>query len=305
MRIILNPLIVAELEARLAGLTPPSSEGSGSRFTNPSPVEPAALAPELDWDFSDFLLVPSNWPRNLPAPYLLDHLIDTFFNAVPQLPRILNRAKLMASIRLPPNHPSFPHPSLLHAICAAAAQYTAWVTSLPLHTLNAAVQSRHARGETLENFEDFPLAQAESAHRSIQQTHEVCTVGSPTSLLEIMQAEVLISDVWICRGLYLKGWSNGGQVARYARGLELTNRNHPRRYKSSILQAPENAVDREERASLVWHAFQSEAFSGVGRYWPISLDDRDMFCKLPAASVGKGDIMENPQDAKDQRLYSE
>jgi hypothetical protein len=78
------------------------------------------------------------------------------------------------------------------------------VTSLPVEAIEAAVKDRHAKGETLESFEDFALAQAESAHRAIHETHQVCKVGSPDSLFEILQAEILVSDVWICRGMYLK-----------------------------------------------------------------------------------------------------
>lgn len=162
-------------------------------------------------------------------------------------------------------------------------------------------------GGDFEQFEDFALAQAECTRRAIHQTHQICQVGSPDSIFEILQAEVLISDVWFCRGMYLKGWSEGGQAVRFVKGLELTNRNFPKRYKSGILPAPANAVVREERLATVWKVFFTEAVSGVSRYWPISLDDREMFCKLPVSAGDfkrkEGDIPENPQDARDPRLY--
>lgn len=36
---------------------------------------------------------------------------------------MLNKARLLSSLRLDPTHPSFPHTSLLHAICAFAAVF--------------------------------------------------------------------------------------------------------------------------------------------------------------------------------------
>lgn len=47
--------------------------------------------------------------------------IESFFDQVPNLPRILHRPRFLARIALPPTHSNFPHPSLIHAICAAAA----------------------------------------------------------------------------------------------------------------------------------------------------------------------------------------
>jgi hypothetical protein len=38
----------------------------------------------------------------------------------------------MASLLLPPTHPKFPIPPVLHAICAASTLYTAAVSSPPL-----------------------------------------------------------------------------------------------------------------------------------------------------------------------------
>jgi hypothetical protein len=297
---------VAELEGRLAGLTPPSSESSGSGST-PS-VNDLLPVPELDWEFSSFLLIPSNWPRNLPAPYLLEHLLQVFFTSVPQIPRIFNRPKLMARTKLPPNHPDFPHSSLLHAICATAAQYTAMVNNLPAHAITEAVQEKHNRGESLESIQDFSISQAESAHRTIHQTHQLCTFGSPAHIFEIFQAEVLISNVWSSRGMFLRGWSEGGQIARIGRALELANRNHPTRYKARILPAPADDIEREERLASIWYAFMSEAFTAVSRYWPISIDDREFFCALPTSSVDiarGGRIVENPQTARSPDLYFE
>lgn len=47
--------------------------------------------------------------------------IESFFDQIPNLPRILYRPRFLARMALPPTHSNFPHPALIHAICAAAA----------------------------------------------------------------------------------------------------------------------------------------------------------------------------------------
>jgi hypothetical protein len=46
---------------------------------------------------------------------------------VPSVHRLLHRQSLLARLALPPTHSDFPHASLLHAICAVAARYSAAV----------------------------------------------------------------------------------------------------------------------------------------------------------------------------------
>jgi hypothetical protein len=64
------------------------------------------------------------WPPQVPQPHILHELANAFFDLVPNIPRMLNRARFLARLALPPTHSNFPHPSLLHAVCASAA---AWV----------------------------------------------------------------------------------------------------------------------------------------------------------------------------------
>ena len=103
---------------------------------------------------------------------------------------MLHRGNLMSRIRLPPTSPNFPHPSLLHAICATASQHTAWVNSLPPEALEAAVVRNHLLGIDFENLEDFGLAQAESSGRSMRHALMTCSMGPGSMLFEMIQAEV-------------------------------------------------------------------------------------------------------------------
>lgn len=116
------------------------------------------------------------------------------------MPRMIHRATLMTRLRLPPTHPDFPHPSLLHAICAAAATYTACVNSLPPEALDESVDRHKAMYGTIEGVEDFGLAQAEAGQKSIRMSTQTCMMGPGNMVVEITQASVGFlhpMDKWI------------------------------------------------------------------------------------------------------------
>jgi hypothetical protein len=57
--------------------------------------------------------------------HLTAHSVEAFFELVPNLPRLLHRARFLSRLALPPTHSNFPHPSLIHAICAIATSWCA------------------------------------------------------------------------------------------------------------------------------------------------------------------------------------
>ena len=56
--------------------------------------------------------------------------VQVFFNMVPSISRLIHRSTFEERLRLPPTHPNFPHTSLLHAICAVSARYSAAVNTI-------------------------------------------------------------------------------------------------------------------------------------------------------------------------------
>jgi hypothetical protein len=60
---------------------------------------------------------------------LILHRIDVYFDSVAGMGRIIHRERFMSRMLLPPSHSGFPHVSLLHAICAVSAHFTAWVST--------------------------------------------------------------------------------------------------------------------------------------------------------------------------------
>lgn len=202
---------IAELEDRLARLdpgfqkvpSPPSGVSSIEQLQSSSSILEPAVGVGVNNSFASLFVVPANWPKNLPAPcrlnvtqrrklisVLLEHLVETFFNCCSQISRMIHRGHFMPLLKLPPTHIDFPHPALLHAICALASMHTAWVYSLPPEALEDSMQRALILGDNLEAFDDFGLAQAESATRAIRRSIMICNMGPGRMIYEVLQAEV-------------------------------------------------------------------------------------------------------------------
>lgn len=116
--------------------------------------------------------------------------IHTWFSYSPQFPRMLNEHALIARIRLPPDHPGFPQPALLHAICASASAYTGWANSLPPMSLFKALHQQSQQGLEGENVSDFGLAQAEASSRVVRTADQTCLFAPSEATFEVLQASV-------------------------------------------------------------------------------------------------------------------
>ncbi|WVF70289.1 hypothetical protein IAT40_005078 [Kwoniella sp. CBS 6097] len=247
----------------------------------------APLPEGLGGDFTgldDLFMVPLGWPKHLPLPFMLEHLIETFFNYVPQTPRMLHRATLLSRIKLPPTSPDFPFPGLLHAICASAANYTAWVNNLAPHLLEEAVQRHLNMGIDLVHIEDFGLAQAEAAHQAVDVFTSICIMGGGHQMMQLAQACILIGDVYFAKGFPMKGWMMAAQPARILSVLELGNRNSRRSFKEPLLTQPKTDQDREQRLITLWMAFVIDSGFAVNSGWAPSIQLKDARCNLPTSA---------------------
>ncbi|GMK56536.1 hypothetical protein CspeluHIS016_0303760 [Cutaneotrichosporon spelunceum] len=258
------------------------------------------------FDFSNLLLLPNNWPKSMPSPAILEHLIETFFQCEPQLPRMLHRATLLARIRLSPNHPDFPAPELLHAICAAAAPHTACVNSLSPLDVDDSRRAHIASGFDLETASDFATAQCEAAERCIR--HKTLTTvmlhGQP--LFDAVRAHIILSQNYLNNGLALRGWMTGGLPGRLIKALEIATRNTRKSDKPPLLDAAEDDREREERIATVWIAYLAEAGVACNTCWASSFNLDEIFIPLPTSSDEwnqrfdrTGYMKANPQTAHD------
>lgn len=65
----------------------------------------------------------------------------------------------MALLNLPPNHPEFPSPAILHAICALGSLYTKAVpqTPLPDKNMGACMSKDNQLNSRLPNHDPFQM----------------------------------------------------------------------------------------------------------------------------------------------------
>ncbi|KAL1406004.1 hypothetical protein Q8F55_007687 [Vanrija albida] len=258
------------------------------------------------FDFSNLLLLPSNWPKNLPSPAILEHLIDTFFQCEPQMPRIIHRASLMARLKLPPTSDDFPFPGLLHAICAAAAPHTPWTTTLQPEELEATRMRHIALGLDLESCEDFAMAQAEAAERCIRHSTVMCVMGPGAFIFDVLRAHLVLSNVYFTKNMPLRSWITAGTPGRLIKALELINRNPRKSDKGTLMPDCTSDRDREERYATVWMAYLTESTLSVNSAWSQSLEVDEIGIPLPTSNDEfnmKNDFFglmkANPQNAHD------
>ncbi|WVQ82738.1 hypothetical protein IAT38_004870 [Cryptococcus sp. DSM 104549] len=209
----------------------------------------------------------------------------------------------------PPTSSNFPFPGLLHAVCAAAAPYTAWVHNIPPGSVEDAVQRHLAEGNDPTTIEDFGLAQAEAGMRAVDAVTSSFAMGRGGYVLHITQTLCILTDVYLNKGMCLKGWLTATQPSQIILALEVLKRKNRKKYaETPILGPPTSSVEREERLSTLWWTFLKDAGGALYSSLAPVINLADVESPLPtgAADWAKMDSMfENPQDAKSfDLLYS-
>jgi hypothetical protein len=179
-----------EMPMNMFPVPPPQADIYPSMQPPMVSIEAGAPGQFQSFDFSNLLMLPAKWPRNLPSPAILEHLIETFFQFESQVNRAIHRPTLLTRIRHSPTHPDFPFPGLLHAICSVAAPHTAWITTLKPDELEEASLRHIELGLDLETSEDFAIAQAEAAERTIRHATTCSMMGSGKLMFDIARAQV-------------------------------------------------------------------------------------------------------------------
>lgn len=111
------PASAAGARAEPALPSPPpsgSSQGASPTSTTTSPVYTAAPTSLFD------LFYPG-WPRDLPSPDLTSRLVEIYFTRPHAVQGVINASRFRSAMLLSPTSVGFPHPALIHAVCAIAA----------------------------------------------------------------------------------------------------------------------------------------------------------------------------------------
>lgn len=197
--------------------------------------------------------------------------VEAFFQLVPNMPRLLHRSRLLARLALPPTHSNFPHPSLIHAICASAASWC------PPAVYERSTLARAWDGNwPNEKNMTFALRQAAYGKEAVQDG-----LNTGNRLFDVVRAMIILSRVFIddtrcvwcaMRGVELIGrmlecWAYSGLVSRMLLPLGLNVRSAELSLKSVMLPPPADALEREERRVTVWMSFYHDT---VGRLATVS-----------------------------------
>ncbi|KIJ21656.1 hypothetical protein PAXINDRAFT_165090 [Paxillus involutus ATCC 200175] len=228
-------------------------------------VEGSMLLPELG------VLWP-HWPHHLPRPDLLRHIVEAFFAFHPHATRLFNISNFMISLSLPPDHPDFPSPPVLHAVCAVGSMYTV------------------ARQES--GLSDAGFAEQQAMYAKDQLDKHIM---SGRKLVQCLQATVLLSWYYWSHAKWVELFVSTGQSLRVAvpLGLNLCPPFHALNatvQSMSIVPAPRTIIEDEMRRNVFWLAYAIDRQHGAGNGWALSLDDTDIaqLLPLPRATLDAG-----------------
>lgn len=231
------------------------------------------------------------WPPNLPEPSVVQHLIESFFEVVPNMPRLVNRGRFFARMQLPPTHSDFPHPSLLHAICALSAS---WGNNVEVDA--PAVDGRSGGKITMSQ------QQASYAKVAVQDG-----LNTGNRLMDVVRAMIILTRVFIDDTRMVECWTYCGLVSRMILPLGLNVRSAELSLKSVMLPPPSDPLEREERRIVVWMSMYHDTVASAASGWGSSMSLDELTVPLPASKAdfgsGSTEMDSNPQDIESLDLF--
>ncbi|KZT75140.1 hypothetical protein DAEQUDRAFT_720354 [Daedalea quercina L-15889] len=266
----------------LAGVASLMSTPGPSRITNDSPdagqSSSQASSPEgLD-------IMHNAWPRNLPNPTFLRHLVDAFFMYHPDATRMFHQPTFLSTLLLHPTHPRFPATCVLHAICGVGSMYTAAVpspakpTSPDFSPYDVFPERLRLRDGVLDSFPELQM-------KFCKAEVEVATVTG-IKLIQVIQAEVLLAWWYWANAKWANAYVTTSSALRYSipSGLHICPPFHTiaEALRPTILLPPATSIIEDEvRRNTFWIAYTIERGLGTGNAWAMTLDDLDISQLLP------------------------
>lgn len=273
-------------------LTPDSPETLAERLREASKSPEVASTSSLKTINSEryMELLFSGWNPDLPPPELLHHYIDVFFRCDPCGSRVLHHSSLMTSLLLSPRDPNFPHPALLHAICASASRWSPRnMTTLP-------------DGTRRDQFAEF--------HAGKTRQYIDRTMASGDDIFPVMQACIILSWYFYQEGRWVEVWIFAGFQTRVAIPLRLnypgTFTSHGASSPGAYLAPPKDFKDLESRRRTWWMTIMFDRIASVGG-WVHAVDERDLGTEFPLRSrefEAETSIPPNPQSLANKDIFT-
>ncbi|KAI0734600.1 hypothetical protein C8Q72DRAFT_806895 [Fomitopsis betulina] len=224
------------------------------------------------------------WPRNLPNPPFLRHLVDAFFMYHPDATRMFHQTTFLSTLLLHPTHPKFPAVCVLHAICAVGSMYTAAIPSpeIPSGPGFSAFDIFPKRWKSHdEGVESFAEMQANLTKVAIEAATQV-----GMKLFQIVQAEILLAWWYWSNAKWADAYLTSASAMRYAVpcGLNICPPFHTiseTLRPTSLLPPASSVIEDECRRNTFWIGYTLERGRGMTDGWAMSLDDQDIAQLLP------------------------
>ncbi|KAF8640545.1 hypothetical protein AX17_000207 [Amanita inopinata Kibby_2008] len=226
----------------------------------------------------------SSWPQRLPERPLLLHLVDVFFKFHPHAHRLFHRPNFLTTLSLPPNHPRFPSPAVLHAICATGSLYTAAVTSPPRPTFDEfAPDEIFLERQRLKEQRPDSFAEQQAKYAKEVAEH-LNTLGK--DLFQVFQANVVLTWFYWSHSRWVDVFFSSAICTRLSVPLGLNmcppfNSITKTQRPASILPPARTVIEDETRRNAFWLAYATERLHGCGNGWALNLDDQDISQLLP------------------------
>ncbi|KAH9846804.1 hypothetical protein C2E23DRAFT_743274 [Lenzites betulinus] len=228
--------------------------------------------PESDFGMA---VLAAGWPKNLPGSPFLRHLVDAFFTFTPIASRMFHAPTFLASLSLPPSHPKFPLPAILHAMCALGSLYTAAVSPTPTPPLPVYCESNPLTYS-------FAEMQIKAARESIEDT-----LRTTANLFGSLQAQVIVALWYWYNARWSEAYISFSLSLRYAVPCGLNacppfeSISSSNMTRSSIIPPAINVVDDEMRRNTFWIAYIMERHFAAINNFAMMLDDEDISQMLP------------------------
>ncbi|KAI0080088.1 hypothetical protein K474DRAFT_1658350 [Panus rudis PR-1116 ss-1] len=249
---------------------PDFSEQSSSSASFIRPLEPSIPFPGL---------VNNSWPANLPPLGLTRRLAEACFT-FNQTRHYLHQPTFMNNLSLPSTHPDFPSTSLLHAVCAIGSRYIAASATTPFQ-LQQFLDQENCEPFHLTNFADEQVMLAKTL------LEENCRTGT-SDFLQHIQASILLTWYYWFNARWLDAYTFAGKTIRVAvsMGLNVAQPSPSIRGPTTKVNVPLmnpsiTLLEEESRRNAFWAAYTLERSFGSANGWALSLDDEDIYQKLP------------------------
>ncbi|TDL28495.1 hypothetical protein BD410DRAFT_226567 [Rickenella mellea] len=212
-------------------------------------------------------LLYSGWNPDLPDPDEMNKLVTAFFENDPCGSRILHRPSFELSMLLSPRDPRFPHPAVLHAICAAASRWTSPGEFTP-------DQIRR------DKFSDY--------HAAKTRQYIDRTMASGKDIFYVLQACVILTWYLYAEGRWVEVWIFAAFQTRVSIPLRLNYQGtytlHGSSSPGAYLAPPQDLKDLEMRRRTWWMSIVMDRIASVGG-WLHSIDEQDIATELPLTKV--------------------